>query len=355
MPVINIVNQTKTKDVHPRMQMLSGIFDCPVEEINSFEIHDSIDIESWEWNIGLILGPSGCGKSSVLNQMCGQEKQYLWDDVSVITSFSKDNSISDICEALNSVGFGNIKAWMRPYHVLSNGEKFRASVARTMLESEGTIVIDEFTSVVDRQVAQIASHAIQKMIRKKNKQMIVASCHYDIIDWLQPDWTYEPHVKKFTRRLLRRRPDISIDICETNHSSWKIFSPYHYMSANLHKSAKCYALFCNDNVAAFAGILHRPISVKGERIPIWGVSRLVTLPDYQGLGLAFILLECIGEKYNKEGKRLRTYPAHPILVKSFDKSKRWMCKKKYGQYSSSSSLRKSVGGRPCAVYEYLPE
>ena len=40
--------------------------------------------------------------------------------------------------------------------------------------------MDEFTSVVDRQVAQIGAHAIQKYVRKHGRQFVAVSCHYDI-------------------------------------------------------------------------------------------------------------------------------------------------------------------------------
>ena len=46
--------------------------------------------------------------------------------------------------------------------VLSNGEQFRAGLARLLLSDEKAVVLDEFTSVIDRQVARIASGAFQK-------------------------------------------------------------------------------------------------------------------------------------------------------------------------------------------------
>src|SRR5439155_19760773 len=49
-------------------------------------------------------------------------------------------------------------------------------------------IFDEFTSVVDRTVAQIGSAAVAKTIRRSGKQLVAASCHYDVIEWLQPDW-----------------------------------------------------------------------------------------------------------------------------------------------------------------------
>lgn len=66
----------------------------------------------------------------------------------------------------------------------------RVDLARALLEND-FIVFDEFTSVVDRQVAQTASIALNKTIKKLNKQFIAVTCHYDILDWLQPDWVFD--------------------------------------------------------------------------------------------------------------------------------------------------------------------
>lgn len=89
-----------------------------------------------------------------------------------------------------AVGFGSVPSWLKPYHVLSNGEKMRVDLAKSLLEND-FVVFDEFTSVVDRNVARVASLAIQKAVRKQNKQFIAVTCHEDVIEWLQPDWIFD--------------------------------------------------------------------------------------------------------------------------------------------------------------------
>src|SRR5690606_16397261 len=89
---------------------------------------------------------------------------------------------------------------------------------------------------------------------------------------------------------------------------------------------------------------------------IWGCSRLVTLPDFQGLGLAFALIDRLGAGYAAAGKRLRTYPAHPALIRAFDRSKCWRIEKKPGfaskaSTSTSDGIGWRAGARPCAVFE----
>ena len=50
--------------------------------------------------------------------------------------------------------------------------------------------MDEFTSVVNRDVAKSMSHALQRYIRQKDLKIVIASCHFDIIEWLNPDYVF---------------------------------------------------------------------------------------------------------------------------------------------------------------------
>jgi ABC-type lipoprotein export system ATPase subunit len=351
LQTINIVKKSKISN-SVRVQQLGAIFDMPLEEEVRESWRGEIDIDSRDWNVGLIVGPSGSGKSTIAGDLFDISGEYAWNAESVIDDFSKDFSLEEIASICQSVGFNTIPSWIKPYRVLSTGEKFRVSLARSLLETKGICCVDEFTSVVDRQVAQIGSHAVQKYIRKHNRKFVAVACHHDIIDWLQPDWVFEPATMRMTWRLLRRRPKITGEICRVSPSHWKEFSRYHYMSASLVKQAACFVIAIDDSPAAFAGVIHRP-HAKTKNIK--GITRLVTLPDWQGLGLAFILLEHLGAAYKALGYYLHMYPAHPSLIRSFYKNKDWNLRSKSGfstPTSKSSTLSGRMGGRPCAVFRY---
>jgi GNAT superfamily N-acetyltransferase len=247
---------------------------------------------------------------------------------------------------------------MRPHAVLSNGERFRVDLARHLVEDVDPIVVDEFTSVVDRQVAKIAAHAVQKFVRAEKRRFVAASCHYDVIDWLQPDWILEPATMDFQWRELRRRPDIAVEVRRVPYDAWKLFAPFHYLTKELHHGARCYCLFVDDRPAAFAAALFRP-HPKAKNI--MGISRLVTLPDWQGLGLAMVLVDAVAAAYKAVGKRTHTYPAHPSLTRAFDRSPRWAMTAAPGAGKSnrgkSSTLTSDwqTNARPCAVFEYVGE
>jgi ABC-type ATPase with predicted acetyltransferase domain len=130
-------------------------------------------------------------------------------------------STKDITGYLSSVGFSSPPSWLRPFRVLSNGEQFRATLARALADERELVVIDEFTSVVDRTVAQIGSAALSKAIRRKDKKFIAVSVHYDILDWLEPDWVYQPHTGEYyTGRYLHQRPEIKLEVKRVHHTAW---------------------------------------------------------------------------------------------------------------------------------------
>jgi GNAT superfamily N-acetyltransferase len=353
MRSIDLVVETKLERT-ARVKQLSGMFDVPAQEKLSHHWQGEIPIDERDWNVGLIVGPSGAGKSSVSRQLFGEEKKFDWAARSVIDDFGKQYPIAAIAEICSAVGFNTIPSWMKPHAVLSTGEKFRVELARHLLEGGDLIMIDEFTSVIDRQVAHIGCHAVQKHVRKHGKKFVAVTCHYDVVDWLQPDWMLEPATMSFQWRSLQRRPDLNVEIARVDRSAWKLFAPFHYLTADLHKAAACFVLFVEGMPASFAGVLHRPHARVND---IKGVSRLVTLPDYQGLGLAMILADALGAAYKAQGYRLHTYPAHPSLVRSFDKSRAWALHKKPGQFSpavstTSAMQHMAMGSRPCAVFEF---
>ena len=55
------------------------------------------------------------------------------------------------------------------------------------------VVFDEFTSVVDRNVARACSAAIAKGIRRGHIpcRFVAVTCHYDVAEWLEADWVLD--------------------------------------------------------------------------------------------------------------------------------------------------------------------
>lgn len=189
MSTFNIIRKNNVEKTF-RVANVMADFDVKLEHSNEHFI-GNIDLPK-NWNIGLICGGSGTGKTTIINELFKNDiiTNFEYDDNSVLDNMPKNLQIKDIEKIFYAVGFGSVPSWLKPYKVLSNGEKMRVDLARALLEKD-FIVFDEFTSVVDRQVAQTACIAINKAIKGTNKKFIAVSCHKDIIEWLQPDWLFD--------------------------------------------------------------------------------------------------------------------------------------------------------------------
>lgn len=218
MPHFDII-KTSAPSNSFRVSKLKADFDIKNEHANERFVGDIVYPD--EWQIGVIVGGSGIGKSSIANELYHDYIcRYDYNAASVIDDMP-DAKMEDISRAFYSVGFGSVPSWIKPYNVLSNGEKMRVDLARAMLEND-FVVFDEFTSVVDRQVAQTACIAINKAIKRTNKKFIAVSCHYDILEWLQPDWIFDTNEMKcfFGKSLDRKKHSQSENVIEANGKSF---------------------------------------------------------------------------------------------------------------------------------------
>lgn len=198
MPSFDIIRKNTRKSTF-RTQSIIDRYELNTDSEN-LELSGKIDIEDKDWSIGLIVGSSGSGKSTISRELFGSdyfvERSYS-KEFAIIDEMPKDKTLDQITEIFNSCGLGTIWSWLKPYEVLSTGEKMRCDLARCLLEDRDLVVFDEFTSVVDREIAKVASACISKAVRKAKKQFVAVSCHRDIVDWLEPDWIYDTDKKRF--------------------------------------------------------------------------------------------------------------------------------------------------------------
>jgi Fe-S cluster assembly ATPase SufC len=168
-----------------------------MKEVNKQTFEGEIDL-NFDWNVGLIVGNSGTGKSTISKELFGDNyiTEYEYDNKAIVDNFG-DVDINDIINTLTSVGLASTTTWLKPYSVLSGGEKMRCDLAKALLSEEDLIVFDEFTSVVDRNIAKVGSFVTQKNIRRSNKKFIAVGCHFDVEDWLMPDWVFNTNDMTF--------------------------------------------------------------------------------------------------------------------------------------------------------------
>ena len=274
-----------------------------------------------EFQIGLIVGSSGSGKSTLAKKF-GEMATVHWDNNRSIASHFE--SFEDASSHFGAVGLNSIPTWLKPYSVLSTGEKFRADMARCLYDGA---VIDEFTSVVNRECAVSCSNSISKYIRANGLNNIVfVSCHDDIIDYLQPDWIYDTDKQELTtRRLLRQRPSFVLEVSQCSKQVWSMFAKYHYLSSELNKSADCYIFSYNSLPVAFGAILPMPgrFGDGSDTRKCVSEHRIVVLPDYQGLGIGNRVSEYLAELYLSQGYRYFAKTANPRMGEHRNRSELW--------------------------------
>lgn len=203
--IISVNNVCKNFDTF-RANKVKSLFNA--ERGDKFTLEVDLPIDDIDWGIGLIVGPSGSGKTSIGERILegvGITDLYSgWDnDAPIIDCIDPNGAdIQKATGALSAVGLGDVPSWLRPFKNLSNGQQFRAGLARLVCDTETDVVVDEFTSVVDRQIAKVGALAFSKAWsrRKDGKRAVLLSCHYDIVEYLQPDWVYDTGTGQFKKK-----------------------------------------------------------------------------------------------------------------------------------------------------------
>jgi GNAT superfamily N-acetyltransferase len=380
MPLIEIAVECPVYDSF-RVQQIAGLFDVPLaekaKERFSVEIPEAIfdsgdtrdrgndearmtnDEKSIaaSWQIGLIVGPSGSGKTTIARRLFGDavRGRSVWPTDAAVIDGLGDRPIKQIVAAFTAVGFSSPPSWIKPFHVLSNGEKFRCELARALLEggeNQTPIVFDEFTSVVDRNVARVASAAVSKAIRsgRIGCRFVAVTCHHDVTEWLCPDWIIDMGDSTFHRRRLRR-PPIQLEIVRCSREAWRPFARHHYLSGDLSRFAQCHLALWDGAPAAFCATLPLIGYKKRRRI-----TRLVTLPDYQGIGIGTALAESVAQENRLEGYRLNITASHPAVIAHCRASPKWRAVgvKKTGSSRTERFIPNYHGslGRAVVSFEY---
>lgn len=308
-----------------RVTQMSGMFDVPLEEKTGVEWDIDLPIDTKPWQVGLIVGPSGSGKSTLARHVWPDRIAGTWDwpaHRSLLDGFPGGMGVREIVAQLGAVGLNSPPAWLRPHRVLSNGEAFRADVARTLVEMDESapVVIDEFTSVVDRHVAQVASHTVQKAVRRSRHRLVAVTCHYDVIEWLQPDWVLDMAGPAFTWRSVQPRPRLELRVWPVDRSVWPAFRRHHYLSGDIHVAARCFGGWIGEDLVGFTSYLHLAApKIRDMKL----THRTVVLPDWQGLGIGGILTDWMGQQLWEQGFRLRQSIAHPAVIAWCARSPRW--------------------------------
>ena len=360
--IVRSISASRECQVHEsfRVEQIRGMFDAPCDNRVSFQIACNLPDLDDAWTIGCVVGPSGSGKSTLVREAFGKAICHTprWrKDRAVIDQMGPEGA-RDIARTFTSVGLGSPMSWIKPYHALSHGEQLRCNLARALqyarTRRRQLLVFDEFASVVDRVTARFGCLALSHAIRRRWSPLkfVAVTSHEDVTTWLSPDWTLD----LATQRLSRQNPapcstEFQFSRCQQN--IWKEFAPFHYLSGELARSASCYVALWNGMPAAFCASMGVYGSRGRKRI-----TRLVTKPVFQGVGLGSALLRRVCDLETAAGFQVSLITSHPAMVEHCSRSPRWrFVGVKWGQSASRQMAWglsvKNSAGRSVAVFEFV--
>ena len=183
---------------------LKNISKSYLSKVGNFQVIKKLNL-SVDHNQNIFLfGPSGCGKSTLLNLISGLDSSdsgeiyfdgklvknhfdLLKDDIGIIFQdhylISELNIFdniklksSDIRKIEKILSYFNLTQFKFKYpNQLSNGQKQRVCVARSLVNSPKLLIADEPTSYLDKENANLVIDLILNSSKKFNLSTIIAS------------------------------------------------------------------------------------------------------------------------------------------------------------------------------------
>lgn len=261
-----------------------------------------------DFKCGLIYGNSGSGKSLIAQScFCNPFNLYdfAFDNTPLIDS---GHSAAETSRLLQRFRMNIIPSWGLPFDQLSAGEKYRVRLMRLYQAIENSefdypyIVLDEFASFLDQHTADGVGATITKLWQELPVPLVcIANKPVDGY-W---DWQYSTDDGVFT---LPEKKKYRIAIKRISYKDWRYYARYHYLTAELLPSCKCYAIYADDVRVGFVAILN------GYGADDYRISRIVLLPAHQGRGLTPQIFKYLQQWASDRQGRLKIVARHPAII-----------------------------------------
>jgi ABC-type ATPase with predicted acetyltransferase domain len=90
--------------------------------------------------------------------------------------------------AMSQVGLSEAFVFVKPFRLLSRGQRYRAMLADMILRNDPVWLIDEFCADLDPLAAKVVAHNLRKHVIKSGRIAFVAAAnHAHFIDALRPN------------------------------------------------------------------------------------------------------------------------------------------------------------------------
>ncbi len=208
-----VIQGLQVKSVYsvPDSPSVRAIQDCFGISGNALSAHvlGPLDIEASPGNIFLLTGPSGSGKSLLLNaidpvrlessqtlQASARKRseysvgwlQPIDSDQPVIDYMAKQFGIQSAMAALNSVGLAEAFVYLRPYGLLSRGQKYRLRIAALLLKDDPVWLMDEFCADLDPFAAKVVARNLRRHVISSCRIAVLAAANCShFVEALRPN------------------------------------------------------------------------------------------------------------------------------------------------------------------------
>ena len=195
---LNVIREPAVVPMSPRMREVCWDFGIPPRETPTI-IAENLQLTLKPGTLAVVTGPSGAGKSSILQAAADKLGDVTWAgrgafpvDRAIVDCIAPRRPLGEALEILTACGLGEPRLWVRRFTDLSDGEQFRAALARTIGKtvSEGgsrPIICDEFTALLHRRLARSLAHNLRKLVTRNGLIFLAATTHDDILQDLRPD------------------------------------------------------------------------------------------------------------------------------------------------------------------------
>lgn len=314
--IINKQFETKAPTISPRVVSVAESFGLGIEEQKPFVLYDNVEIEIEQGDVVYITGDSGGGKSVLLKELKRLTNGISPEDVEIIRNKpiidTLGQSVEEALQLLGLVGLSDAFVSLRYYDELSDGQKSRYMLAKMLESKSQALFIDEFCALLDRETAKIVSYSMQKICRKTNRTLVVATTHNDLVEDLNPS----VKITKFFGDSVRvQRIDYvkkqcslvdQVRIEEGTKEDWLKLAQFHYRSHKINAYSNIYKMMLHDELIGVIVYGYGPIALKARNIATNNIyvkngkqmnremriiSRIVIAPKYRGIGLSVKIIK----------------------------------------------------------------
>ena len=294
----------------PRTIKVAESFGLGISDEHVHTLYDDFELRLTDGDIVYITGDSGSGKSVLLEAI----RKDLKDEAVSIHDLPEPgdkpiidtvgSTFNDAIKTLSRVGLNDAYLFLRPYHELSEGQRYRYRLAQLIDTGKKTWICDEFLSKLDRTTARIVAYNIQKQARRSNATLIVATAHNDLAEDLTPSitvtkgWGAELNVTYQTHEPRPCSIQTEISITEADKEHYKQLSYLHYRGTRVTAPLKYFKLTRGRELVGVIVYTYPSIRVAGRKAAVgyipdideinrdWAlISRVIIHPKYRGIGL----------------------------------------------------------------------